>query len=97
MPRSAPEAPLKTVGIRRQPGLVPLKKSIAYGKGRLLKDMALFMGRSFRVGWGPNWVLAHGGDRLSPLSEPEDHGEATEYGFLPAPVAPKQYVIALSS
>ncbi|XP_070799158.1 nuclear pore complex protein Nup98-Nup96 isoform X2 [Pituophis catenifer annectens] len=90
MPRSAPEMPLKTVGIRRQPGLVPLKKSIAYGKGRLLKDMALFMGRSFRVGWGPNWVLAHGGDRLSPLSEPEDHGEATEYGFLPAPVAPKQ-------
>ncbi|XP_058041234.1 nuclear pore complex protein Nup98-Nup96-like isoform X2 [Ahaetulla prasina] len=90
MPHSAPEMPLKTVGVRRQPGLVPLKKSIAYGKGRLLKDMALFVGRSFRVGWGPNWVLAHGGDRLSPLSEPEDHGEVTEYGFLPAPVAPKQ-------
>ncbi|XP_032076064.1 nuclear pore complex protein Nup98-Nup96 isoform X2 [Thamnophis elegans] len=90
LPRSAPEAPLRTVGVRRQPGLVALKKSVAYGKGRLLKDMALFVGRSFRVGWGPNWVLAHSGDRLSPLDEPEDHGETTEYGFLPAPVAPKQ-------
>uniref|UniRef100_A0A8C7E283 Nuclear pore complex protein Nup98-Nup96 n=1 Tax=Naja naja TaxID=35670 RepID=A0A8C7E283_NAJNA len=91
MPRSAPEVPLKTVGVRRQAGLVPLEKSVAYGKGRLLKDMALFMGRSFRVGWGPSWVLAHGGERLSPRSEPDDHHrEAAEYGFLPAPVAPKQ-------
>ncbi|KAK9402698.1 nuclear pore complex protein Nup98-Nup96 [Crotalus adamanteus] len=89
VPRSAPEVPLKTVGVRRQAGLVPLKKSVAYGKGRLLKDMALFMGRSFRVGWGPNWILVHGGDRLGPLSQPEDHGEPAEYGFLPAPMAPK--------
>ncbi|XP_070605466.1 nuclear pore complex protein Nup98-Nup96-like isoform X1 [Erythrolamprus reginae] len=90
LPHSAPEVPLKTVGVRRQAGLVPLQRSVAYGKGRLLKDMALFMGRSFRVGWGPNWLLAHSGDRLSPLSQPEDHGEVAEYGFLPAAMAPKQ-------
>ncbi|XP_025029555.1 nuclear pore complex protein Nup98-Nup96 isoform X1 [Python bivittatus] len=91
VPRSAPEVPLKTVGVRRHPGLVPLEKSVAHGKGRLLKDMALFMGRSFRVGWGPNWVLVHSGDRMSPSSEPEDpHGESAEYGFLPAPTTPKQ-------
>lgn len=89
VPRSAPEVPLRTVGVRRQAGLVPLKNSIAYGKGRLLKDMALFMGRSFRVGWGPNWILVHGGDRLGPLSQLEDHGEPAEYGFLPSPMAPK--------
>ncbi|XP_063162102.1 nuclear pore complex protein Nup98-Nup96 [Candoia aspera] len=91
VPHSVPDVPLKTVGVRRRPGLVPLEKSVTHGKGRLLKDVALFMGRSFRVGWGPNWILAHGGDRLSPLSQPEEpHRESTEYGFLPAPVAPKQ-------
>ncbi|KAH0625336.1 hypothetical protein JD844_033863 [Phrynosoma platyrhinos] len=91
MPSPAPEVPLKTVGVRRHPGLVPLEKSITHGKGRLLKDMALFMGRSFRVGWGPNWVLVHSGQRLSTSSEPEDlRSESMEYGFLPAPVAPRQ-------
>ncbi|XP_061485203.1 nuclear pore complex protein Nup98-Nup96 isoform X2 [Rhineura floridana] len=91
MPSSVPDVPLKTVGIRRQPGLVPLEKSVAHGKGRLLKDMALFMGRSFRVGWGPNWILVHSGEQLSTLTEPEDrHNESMEYGFLTAPAAPKQ-------
>ena len=65
VPSPAPEFQLKTVGTRRQPGLVPLKKSVTYGKGKLLMDMALFMGRSFRVGWGPNWMLANSGEQLS--------------------------------
>lgn len=92
MPTSVLEAPLKTVGVRRHPGLVPLEKSVTYGKGRLLKDMALFAGRSFRVGWGPRWVLVHSGEQLSTqLGQPEDlQNESMEYGFLPAPVAPKQ-------
>ncbi|XP_033001542.1 nuclear pore complex protein Nup98-Nup96 isoform X3 [Lacerta agilis] len=86
-----PDMPLKTVGIRRHPELVPLEKSVTYGKGRLLKDMALFMGRSFRVGWGPNRILVHSGEQLSTLSESEDlRNESMEYGFLPTPVAPKQ-------
>uniref|UniRef100_A0A8D0HTZ6 Nuclear pore complex protein Nup98-Nup96 n=1 Tax=Sphenodon punctatus TaxID=8508 RepID=A0A8D0HTZ6_SPHPU len=90
VPSSAPEVQLKTVGARQQPGLVPLEKSIAYGKGKLLMDMALFMGRSFRVGWGPNWTLVHSGDWLSGSSESEDLcKESTEYRFLPTPVAPK--------
>nr|XP_020647578.1 nuclear pore complex protein Nup98-Nup96 isoform X6 [Pogona vitticeps] len=92
VPSAVPEVPLKTVGVRRRPGLVPLEKSVAYGKGRLLKDMALFMGRSFRVGWGPGWVLVHSGEQLSTLREPEElQDESMEYGFLPTPVvAPKQ-------
>ncbi|XP_066475536.1 nuclear pore complex protein Nup98-Nup96 [Tiliqua scincoides] len=87
----APDVPLKTVGVRRQPGLVPLEKSVTYGKGRLLMDMALFMGRSFRIGWGPNWILVHNGQQLcSRASHPEDiRSEPREYGFLPTPVAPK--------
>ncbi|NXX51457.1 NUP98 protein, partial [Tricholaema leucomelas] len=65
VPPAPPEAPLRAVGVRRQQGLVPLERSIAYGKGRLLMDMGLFMGRSFRVGWAPGGTLAHCGDRLS--------------------------------
>lgn len=91
VPSPAPEVPLKTVGIRRQPGLVPLEKSITYGKGKLLMDMALFMGRSFRVGWGPNWTLANSGEQLHGSHELENHqvAESMEYGFLPNPVTVK--------
>lgn len=91
VPSPAPEVQLKTVGTRRQPGLVPLEKSVTYGKGKLLMDMALFMGRSFRVGWGPNWTLANSGEQLSGCHELENHqnADSMEYGFLPNPVAVK--------
>lgn len=91
VPSPAPEIQLKTVGTRRHPGLVPLEKSITYGKGKLLMDMALFMGRSFRVGWGPNWTLANSGQHLSDSSELENQQitDSVEYGFLPNPVAVK--------
>ncbi|XP_062052614.1 nuclear pore complex protein Nup98-Nup96 isoform X6 [Lepus europaeus] len=91
VPSPAPEIQLKTVGTRRQPGLVPLEKSVTYGKGKLLMDMALFMGRSFRIGWGPNWTLANSGEQLSGSQELENHqvSESVEYGFLPNPVAVK--------
>ncbi|XP_008584723.1 PREDICTED: nuclear pore complex protein Nup98-Nup96 isoform X4 [Galeopterus variegatus] len=91
VPSPAPEVQLKTVGTRRQPGLVPLEKSVTYGKGKLLMDMALFMGRSFRVGWGPNWTLANSGEQLSGSHEVENHqiADSMEYGFLPNPVAVK--------
>uniref|UniRef100_A0A9L0IPQ7 Nuclear pore complex protein Nup98-Nup96 n=1 Tax=Equus asinus TaxID=9793 RepID=A0A9L0IPQ7_EQUAS len=91
VPSPAPEVQLKTVGTRRQPGLVPLEKSVTYGKGKLLMDIALFMGRSFRVGWGPNWTLANSGEQLSGSHELENHqiADSMEYGFLPNPVAVK--------
>ncbi|XP_050188725.1 nuclear pore complex protein Nup98-Nup96 [Myiozetetes cayanensis] len=90
VPPAVPEVQVKTVGVRRQRGLVPLERSITYGKGKLLMDMGLFMGRSFRVGWGPNWTLVNCGDPLSGSSETEDlQCEPVEYGFLPTPVAPK--------
>uniref|UniRef100_A0A8U8ATT8 Nuclear pore complex protein Nup98-Nup96 n=1 Tax=Geospiza parvula TaxID=87175 RepID=A0A8U8ATT8_GEOPR len=90
VPAAVPEVQVKTVGARRQRGLVPLERSITYGKGKLLMDMGLFMGRSFRVGWGPSWTLVNCGDQLSGSSEAEDAQlEPVEYGFLPTPVAPK--------
>ncbi|XP_048644117.1 nuclear pore complex protein Nup98-Nup96 isoform X8 [Marmota marmota marmota] len=91
VPSPAPEVQLKTVGTRRQPGLVPLEKSVTFGKGKLLMDMALFMGRSFRVGWGPNWTLANSGKQLNGSHELENHqlADSMEYGFLPNPVVVK--------
>ncbi|XP_021098891.1 nuclear pore complex protein Nup98-Nup96 isoform X5 [Heterocephalus glaber] len=91
VPSPSLEVQLKTVGTRRHPGLVPLEKSVMYGKGNLLMDMALFMGRSFRVGWGPNWTLANSGERLNDSHELENHqiADFMEYGFLPNRVAVK--------
>ncbi|XP_036991657.2 nuclear pore complex protein Nup98-Nup96 isoform X4 [Artibeus jamaicensis] len=91
VPSPVPEVQLKTVGTRRQPGLVPLEKSVTYGRGKLLMDMALFMGRSFRVGWGPNWTLANSGEQLSGSQDLENHqiADSVDYGFLPNPVAVK--------
>ncbi|XP_061846102.1 nuclear pore complex protein Nup98-Nup96 isoform X2 [Colius striatus] len=83
-----PEAQLRPVGARRRRRLVALQRSLGHGKGKLLMDMALFMGRSFRVGWGPSWTLVNCGERLSRPARAED-AEPAQYGFLPTPVAPK--------
>lgn len=45
--------------------LVPQEKSLARGRQRTIADTGLFLGRSFRVGWGPNWTLVHSGTQLS--------------------------------
>lgn len=90
MPSPAPEIQLKTVGTQRQQGLVPLKKSICTGRGRMLIDMGLFMGRSFRVGWGPNWTLVHSGKVISESSMVEKTDkQGNDYGFLPKAVPAK--------
>ncbi|XP_040282604.1 nuclear pore complex protein Nup98-Nup96 isoform X1 [Bufo bufo] len=90
MPSPVPETQLRTVGTRRQQGLVPLEKSVSDGKGKLLIDMSLFMGRSFSVGWGQNWTLAHSGDVLSgEREEAAGDTETMDYGFLPKPVSAK--------
>ncbi|XP_069046230.1 nuclear pore complex protein Nup98-Nup96 isoform X3 [Lepisosteus oculatus] len=91
MPPPAPETPLRTVGTRRQMGPVPVLNSVMRGKGKLLMDMALFMGRSFRVGWGPNWTLAHTGDQLSGSTgmHQDKQMETVGFGFLPQPASHK--------
>ena len=61
-------------------------------QGGLLMDAGLFAGRSFRVGWGPGWTLAHCGDQLSsPPSKRLDHQEPTktDFSFLPKPARSK--------
>ncbi|XP_022797911.1 nuclear pore complex protein Nup98-Nup96-like [Stylophora pistillata] len=55
---------IKVVGARNQFGLVPKKDSLVDGKENLIADAGLMMGRSFRVGWGPGFVLVHSGTPL---------------------------------
>lgn len=90
LPAPPPEPTLRTVGARRLGGPVPMESSVTLGKGHLLMDAALFRGRSFRVGWGPNWTLVHSGDQLS-LTEAmkEQATEIMGFGFLPKPTKTK--------
>uniref|UniRef100_A0A4W6F9F7 Nuclear pore complex protein Nup98-Nup96 n=1 Tax=Lates calcarifer TaxID=8187 RepID=A0A4W6F9F7_LATCA len=93
--RASPPS-VRTVGVRRLGGPVPLKESVTLGKGGLLMDAGLFVGRSFRVGWGPSWTLAHCGQRLSSLpSKQVEHQELTtktDFSFLPKPARSKPLV-----
>uniref|UniRef100_A0AAR2LBS6 Nuclear pore complex protein Nup98-Nup96 n=1 Tax=Pygocentrus nattereri TaxID=42514 RepID=A0AAR2LBS6_PYGNA len=86
LPPPVPEVTLRTVGARRLEGPVSSKNSITLGKGSLLIDSALYMGRSFRVGWGPNWTLVHCGEPLSTAQESKEQATDTMgFGFLPKP------------
>ncbi|XP_038564772.1 nuclear pore complex protein Nup98-Nup96 isoform X4 [Micropterus salmoides] len=96
LPHQTPEPSVRTVGVRRLGGPVPLKESVTQGKGSLLMDAGLFAGRSFRVGWGPGWTLAHCGHRLSsPSAKRLDHQELitkTDFSFLPKPARSKPLI-----
>ncbi|XP_075888144.1 nuclear pore complex protein Nup98-Nup96 isoform X4 [Nelusetta ayraudi] len=89
LPSRPTEVSIRIVGARRLGGPVPLKESVTQGKGSLLMDAGLFAGRSFRVGWGPGWTLAHCGQRLSSqLDKQLEHQDATgktDFSFLPKP------------
>lgn len=61
---SAMDIGIKVVGARNQFGLVSKKDSLVNGKENLIADAGLMMGRSFRVGWGPGFVLVHSGTPL---------------------------------
>ncbi|XP_059911980.1 nuclear pore complex protein Nup98-Nup96 isoform X1 [Gadus macrocephalus] len=91
LPARAPEPSIRTVGARRLGGPVALKESVTLGKGALLMDAGLFMGRSFRVGWGPGWTLAHCAQQISaPHSkEPTLKGHNVDFSFMPQTVRSK--------
>lgn len=50
--------------------LPPDKDTTAFFLDRkyLTSDLGLSLGRSFRVGWGPNWTLTHSGQQLSKVT-----------------------------
>lgn len=65
-PLVAPQTPLQA-----QSALLLAKRNlrvlppVVTRRERTLCDHGLFLGRSFRVGWGPNWTLAHSGVLVS--------------------------------
>lgn len=54
--------------------LVPPTKSLVADKTSNVADAGLMMGRSFRVGWGPNWTLAHSGFQISHSADSRSFG-----------------------
>ena len=54
--------------------LVPPNKSLVSDKTSNVADAGLMMGRSFRVGWGPNWTLAHSGFQTSHSTDSKSLG-----------------------
>ena len=61
---TAMDVGIRVVGACNQFGLVPKEDSIVNHKENLVGDIGLMMGRSFRVGWGPDFVLVHCGSPL---------------------------------
>lgn len=64
---------------------VPLSSSLMAGLHNCMADMGAFMGRSFRVGWGPGWTLAHIGPALSHSLGQEQVEEAPTQSSSPPP------------
>ena len=63
-----------------------------YGSGRkdvMLADAATFLGRSFRVGWGPNWTLYHSGFATSSDGEDDYSLFSAPASSRPSPEAPE--------
>jgi len=42
-----------------------LHQSLFVNRERLLMDLGLFQAKQFRIGWGPQWKLVHGGKLLN--------------------------------
>ncbi|XP_041359202.1 nuclear pore complex protein Nup98-Nup96-like [Gigantopelta aegis] len=62
------DIPKRIVGSRIRRHIPPVSESLMYKRQKLAADAGCFMGRSFRVGWGPAWTLVHSGVSLSAQS-----------------------------
>ena len=54
--------------------LVPPTRSLVSDKTSNMADAGLMLGHSFRVGWGPNWTLAHSGFQISGSTDSRSFG-----------------------
>jgi hypothetical protein len=53
---------------RKAASQVPFKSSVSFDKRGTGGDKALFMSRSFRVGWGPGGMLVHSGNPIGKVA-----------------------------
>ncbi|XP_052089696.1 nuclear pore complex protein Nup98-Nup96-like isoform X6 [Mytilus californianus] len=75
--------PRKIVGSRVQRPIPNFRDSLMYDKQFMIKDAGLFMGRSFRVGWGPGGMLAHCGRTVSEVQKEESNKDTSHFTILP--------------
>ncbi|CAG2238080.1 ADAR2 [Mytilus edulis] len=75
--------PKKIVGSRVQRPIPNFGESLMYDKQFMIKDAGLFMGRSFRVGWGPGGMLAHCGRTVSEVQKEESNKDTSQFTILP--------------
>lgn len=73
--------------------LVPMSESLVSGHTRLAADTGLFLGRSFRVGWGPNWTLAHSGSLIDSRSGSKSGNQTSTIGVIVERVYPTPFMI----
>lgn len=76
---------------QHQTAVVPLADSFLNGIHHCVADMGAFMGRSFRVGWGPGWTLAHTGPTLS-LDQDVTVREEQQEGVMAQPSPPPSFL-----
>ncbi|MPC21388.1 Nuclear pore complex protein Nup98-Nup96 [Portunus trituberculatus] len=76
---------------------IPMADSLLHGIQNCVADMGAFMGRSFRVGWGPGWTLAHIGPMLALEQEGTSEGEQESVPSQPSPPPSFLFVGSLAS
>ncbi|CAH1777571.1 unnamed protein product [Owenia fusiformis] len=82
LPSGMPDqAPRKIVGSRIQRSLPDFADSLLYNNQSMVMDAGCFMGRSFRLGWGPSWHMANSGDPV--LGEKQDSSRDGPFSILP--------------
>ncbi|KAL4230158.1 Nuclear pore complex protein Nup98-Nup96 [Mactra antiquata] len=62
----------KLSGINISNNIPVVTSSYTYNRQNYLVDAGLYMGRSFRVGWGPGGMLAHCGDIIQPKESEQE-------------------------
>lgn len=82
---------------QHQTAQIPLANSLLHGIQNCVADMGAFMGRSFRVGWGPGWTLAHTGPTLALDQDEGTEGEQESVPALPSPPPSFLFVGSLAS
>ncbi|XP_076821207.1 nuclear pore complex protein Nup98-Nup96-like isoform X2 [Clavelina lepadiformis] len=81
MAKPPPKMP-SVIAPKRLPANLP--RTLQMNKESMLGDASLFLGRSFRVGWGPGWTFIHSGNVTNLSSKDTNAGkekESSQFGL----------------
>ncbi|XP_022250007.1 nuclear pore complex protein Nup98-Nup96-like isoform X2 [Limulus polyphemus] len=82
---------------KRTLALVSLNKSLLNERHHLIADLGCFLGRSFRIGWGPEWTFSHLGHCIGSSTE-QVKSKPTALGLLTSvkPAMPADSTLGLT-